>query len=178
MRLNQKTMMVALALCTGCDLIGANKDACFRDTDCLSGYVCYDGHCVQPGSDKNACSRDMDCLSGYACYNGYCLQHSSVSCDPLGVACSDTNTGCFPVGTGSSAMCEFPGTVPTNSPCTTVLGERPECVRGNICLNVLNFATGDTTRKCVQLCNPDGGAPSCASGVCYKGGGVDFGACI
>lgn len=131
-------------LCAGCDLISTNKDACFGDTDCLSGYVCHNGHC---------------------------LQHSSVSCDPLGVACSETNAGCFPVGTGNSATCEFPGTVPTNSPCTTVLGEPPECVRGNICLNVLDFATGATTRKCVQLCNPDGGAPSCVSGVCYEGGG-------
>ena len=152
MRFRQKTMMVVvtLALCAGCDLSGANKDGCLRDTDCFGGYACFNGHCVQ----------------------------HSVSCDPLGAACADTNTACFPVETGSTAKCEIPGTVPTNSPCTTVLGDPPECVRGNICLNVLDFATDVTTRKCVQLCNPDGGAPSCASGKCYKGGGVDFGACI
>jgi hypothetical protein len=153
MSLDRISSMVALALVSGCDLSGTNKDTCVTSVDCLGGYVCTNSRCVV-------------------------AQARPIACDPLGAACSDSDTGCFPVGTGASAVCTIPGSVPTNSPCTTVLGDPPECARGNICLNVYDSSTGITTRKCVQYCNPDGGAPSCAAGMCSKGGGVAFGGCI
>jgi hypothetical protein len=99
-----------------------------------------------------------------------------LTCDPLGAPCLGPLKGCYPVSDGTTALCVTPGAVATGAACTTVLGLIPECVAGNICLNVGNSTA--TTRQCVQFCNTDGGSPSCASGTCQHTSGVTFGTCL
>lgn len=101
---------------------------------------------------------------------------SPVSCDPLGAACADSSQGCYPVGDGTRAICATPGTIGHEGACSNVLGDPPECVRNNICLNV---ATGTVpSRSCAQFCNLDGGAPRCGTGTCQHASGAAFGVCL
>ena len=72
-------------------------------------------------------------------------------------------------------MCATPGTIATDGNCNNILGDPPECKKGNICLNVV--IPGGSNKQCTQFCNRDGGAPSCLSGSCTAASGVDFGVC-
>jgi hypothetical protein len=158
--------------------LGACTNTFGNPPECAAQNVCLYGQCIE------YCNRDGGapaCTSG-PCGNaegmpwGICLQ--GAACDPLFVSCDSflTTMSCYPVGTGTKSVCAPAGSVATGAACTTVLGATPECVAGSVCLNV--GTSGGTTRKCTQVCNVDGGFPTCASGACQQGSGVPFGLCL
>lgn len=63
--------VLALAACSS----GDEADACVRNSQCPSGFVCDGGLCVE------ACEFDRDCASGEACSNGYCVPGGDMGSD-------------------------------------------------------------------------------------------------
>ena len=69
-------ILIAIAGCKKTTYTG-----CQSNTDCYSGYVCYNGKCVE-------CGTDADCGSGYSCFNYKCEKQNTA---PVANAGSDVS---------------------------------------------------------------------------------------
>jgi hypothetical protein len=67
-------ILIAIAGC-----IKTTYTGCQSNADCYSGYVCYNGKCVE-------CGTDADCGSGYSCFNYKCEKQNTA---PIANAGSD-----------------------------------------------------------------------------------------
>jgi len=67
-------ILIAIAGCKKTTYTGCQSNA-----DCYSGYVCYNGKCVE-------CGTDADCGSGYSCFNYKCEKQNT---EPIANAGSD-----------------------------------------------------------------------------------------
>ena len=75
---------------------------------------------------------------------------------------------CYDVSAFASTMCAPAGTAARGDACTSAR----DCRKDDVC-----SALGATQTHCVARCNPDGGAPACGTGTCWRST-PDYGACL
>ncbi|MCC6623321.1 MAG: hypothetical protein IT385_18830 [Deltaproteobacteria bacterium] len=126
---------------------------CAGDGDCVSGFVCEAGSCVEEADDGAACARDAACSSGH-CVGGLCC---SAACDgpceacdldglegrcsplPLGAPreacgvyhCDGEGGGC-PVSCDSDDVC-VDGAWCDDAACVATLPDGATCARDRAC---------------------------------------------
>lgn len=160
----------------GCLAAGpkAEGESCTPD-NCGKGLICVEGVC------RKYCYRDETCGIASTCSMiltipgtierpTACL--SELRCDPYTQNC-DAGMGCYPTKRGGTA-CFTAGTLALHEPCSGA--DAGLCTPGTICSN-----GEDGGYQCLPFCNPDGGAPTCAT-TCVQlslpdGGPGLWGAC-
>lgn len=150
--------------------------ACFGDEDCVDGYICETGECVE------GCRGDETCPDGTHCAEGQCIEGcADASHCPPGNPCIDGS--CVDCAAFDPCLGELPpGCEPDVMPmCGCV--EDDECPAGEICVEAEcvegcrdDGACGagqiceDT--RCVEGCRGDDGCPDgiCDDGMCLAYG--------
>ncbi len=147
--------------------------ACANAAACKRGLTCVNGECSQ------WCRTNGDCVNNGTCTGVVGLQGIpglNVSalmcvypdgCDVLTQQGCSTGESCYFSDPNGNTICVTTGSSAVGATC---MGLVNDCVPGAMC------ATSDgTTLNCRQLCNADGGMPTCASGTCTLMGGVVHG---
>lgn len=172
---NQKCTygQVGTALARTCVDAGtlAEDATCVQANDqCGLGLVCLGFQGGGPTKCVKYCAlADLaSCNAGHSCNAGFnpiatgatewqtVCRVDTIDCNLLTQNCPMSTQNCI-LASASSTACGAVGTTAINAPCTNP----EECVKGANCI-----PTSTTTNNCLQLCNTDGGMPTCASGTC------------
>ena len=159
------------------DLCGPTiSAACKKSTTCVSGIGLADGGIGS--ACAKYCRTGADCLGGKLCNVAVTIMGTDErplicnlpppSCTLLLQNCANTAQGCYLVSQTSTG-CLTPGTTANAAACTT----QNQCLKGSACIGSAGNAF------CRQVCNTDGGMPSCTAGACQAlSFGMGVGACL
>lgn len=64
---------------------------CFKDEDCMEGFICKDAEGETPGTCQTLCKDDADCGNGFLCRSKQCQK----DCAEIGEKCSARRVCCF-----------------------------------------------------------------------------------
>lgn len=98
----------ALLAATSCGTSLAGRDKCLQEADCLAGYHCVAGKCLQRSTDgRLTCGEQGACLQGELCFSGVC----AARCDDT--SCAEGQR-CFRLSRAAEQIC---GSGQLGSPC-------------------------------------------------------------
>lgn len=134
---------------------------------CSAGFTCsgtfFAAHrCTRLCSQlENQCRSNEPCQREHLTSDGKqfltCVTHEE--CNPITDDCITPDTHCTYLVTISA--CRKPGTVADGATCQIRSDDTQDCAQGSACLIV---GPGNTT-KCMKLCDPAGGDPTCPTGA-------------
>ena len=138
--------------------------------NCATGLLCINSKC------EKLCNFNTDCGAGGLCAVYLTLPGLAemptacfvpTTCDVLAQNCP-SGEGCYFSQAGTPG-CFTAGTLTVGTAC----GSGGNCVPGAMCIG-----PSATSAFCRQLCNLDGGAPTCTGAACQGLSGLPVGACI
>lgn len=158
----------------GCLVVRSNPlddfrrcDAKDQPNDCKAGFTCSGTF-----SAANRCTRicsqlENQCLRGERCETSHqtsdgkqyltCATHQA--CNPILDDCAEPNTHCSYLAAAAISVCVTTGTVADGAVCQVHADSTQDCLPASACVN-----TAGTVFRCVRMCDPAGGEPSCAAG--------------
>jgi MYXO-CTERM domain-containing protein len=155
--------------------VGACKNPCAGNSDCVTGFICSAGACQPPAANGAVCTTGSQCQSGN-CVDGVCCNSA---CTGLCQACTTAKKGtgadgtCGPIGTGLDPDNECATQAPASCGTTGFCDGAGACQRyptGTACGST--SCQGNTVKG--QICDGNGTCSSssgtdCAPYICSTG---------